>query len=132
MKEVVDSRFFAEHFFSEETETKRKTSRKLRELVRSKKGILPTLVISEVVQFMCEKVGREEANLCYLSLIRSGLKVRDLDQEIAKEAGVLKCRYRGVPMGDCIVAATAIITQAKVLSDDPHFKAMKEIKCTWI
>ncbi len=35
-------------------------------------------------------------------------------------------------MGDCIIAATALITHARVLSDDPHFDAIKEIKRIWI
>lgn len=132
MKEVVDSRFLVEHFYSAEAETKNKTSRKLRELIQRKEGLLPTIVISETVQIICEKVGKEEAEACYLSLIRSGLQIQNLDQNIAKKAGLLKCQYRNLPMGDCIIASTAIINKAKILSDDPHFDATKEIKRTWI
>jgi len=35
-------------------------------------------------------------------------------------------------MGDCIIAATATIRGARVLSDDPHYDIMKEIKRVWI
>jgi predicted nucleic acid-binding protein len=35
-------------------------------------------------------------------------------------------------MGDCIIASTAIANQARVLSDDPHYDAIKETKRTWI
>jgi len=35
-------------------------------------------------------------------------------------------------MGDCITASIAIRKKAKVLSDNPHFDAIKEVKRTWI
>jgi predicted nucleic acid-binding protein len=55
-----------------------------------------------------------------------------LTPDVAKEAGLLKCRYRDIPMGDCIIASIAVKREAKVLSDDPHFNMMKEIKRTWV
>ncbi len=132
MGEVVDTRFLLEHFYSDGAETKRKTSKKLRELIERKEGILPTIVISEIVQVVCERIGKGEAEACYLLLVRSGLQVQSLDQNIAKEAGLLKCRYRNTPIGDCIIAATAKIKRAKVLSDDPHFDLLEEVKRVWI
>jgi len=132
LKEVVDSRFLVEHYYSTRTETRQKTSKKLGELIQHNEGLLPTIVISETVQTVCEKVGRREAETCYLSLIASGLQVQDLNPKIAKQAGLLKCQYRNIPMGDCIIASTAIINQAKILSDDPHFDNIKETKRSWI
>lgn len=132
MREVIDTRFLIEHFYSTSIETKHKTSKKLRELIKNKNGLLPTIVICETVQVTCKKRGREEAETRYLSLIRSGLQIQDLNQNIAKEAGLLKCRHRNIPIGDCIIAAIAIINKAKVLSDDPDFNTIKETKCTWI
>jgi len=132
LSEVVDTRFLIEHFYSDEAETKRRTSKRLGELRERKEGILPTIVISEVVRVTCEKRGREEAEARHLSLIRSGLQIQDLNQNIAKEAGLLKCRYRDIPMGDCIIAATATIKGAKVLSDDSHFDIIREVKRVWI
>jgi len=61
----------------------------------------------------------------------SGLQIQDLNTEIAKQA-VLKCRYRNTPMGDCIIASTAMVNQAEILFDDPHFDAIRETKCSWI
>ena len=132
MREVLDSRFLVEHYYSTETETKQKTSKKMRELIQQKEGLLPTIVISETVQIVCEKAGREEAKICYLSIIASGLQIRELNPEIAKQAGLLKCQYKNVPMGDCIIASTAMVNQARILSDDPHFDAIKETKRSWI
>lgn len=132
MKEVVDTRFLIEHFYSDNTETKQKTTKKLRELVRNKEGILPAITVCEIVQVTCEKRGKEEAEIRYMSLMISGLQIQDLNQNIAREAGLLKCRYRNIPLGDCIIAAVAVVNKAKVLSDDPHFDLIREIKRTWI
>jgi len=132
LKEIVDTRFLIEHFYSDKPDTKTKTSKKLRELVQRGEGIIPTLVLGEVTRITCEKRGREEANIRYLSLLRSGLQIEELTPKDAKEAGLLKCRYRAVPMGDCIVASLAITKGARVLSDDMHFDIIKEIKRTWI
>jgi predicted nucleic acid-binding protein len=132
LKEVVDTRLLVEHFYSNQTEIKRKTARKLRELIENREGILPTLTICEIVQLTCERRGREEAETRYASLIGSGLQIQDLDRNIAKEAGLLKCRYKTIPIGDCIIAATALTNKAKVVSDDPHFDTIKETERTWI
>ncbi len=132
MKEVLDSRFLIEHFYSADTETKQKTARKLKELIQRKEGVLPTIVISETIKTICEKIGREEAEICYVSIVTSGLQIQELNANIAKQAGLLKCQYRNISMGDCIIAATALANQARILSDDPHFDNIEETKRIWI
>ena len=111
---------------------RRKTSKKLRELTEHNEGILPTIAINEIVRITCEKRGKEEAEARYLALITSKLQIEPLTPTIAKEAGLLKCRYRDIPTGDCIIATTAILKGAKILSDDPHYDKIKETKRTWI
>lgn len=132
LREILDTRFLIEHFYSDEVETRRITSQKVRDLIKRNEGILSTIVIGETIRIICEKVGKEEAETCFHSLIKSGLLIQDLDQDIAREAGLLKCQHKNVPMGDCIIAATAIINNARVVSDDPHFNLIKNIKRTWI
>jgi predicted nucleic acid-binding protein len=121
-----------EHFYSGDNETKQRTSRKIAALVQRGEGILPTIVISEVVQTVCEQIGKDEAEICYANLTQSGLKIQSLSSPIAKMAGLLRSRHRNVPMGDCIIAATAVANQALILSDDPHFDLIKEAKRNWI
>ncbi len=129
---MLDSRFIIEYFYSNEVVTKQKATKKLKDLIQRKEGILPTIVISETIQTVCEQIGKEEAEICYANLTQSGLKIQSLTSAIAKEAGLLRGKYRNIPMGDCIIAATAIANQATVLSDDPHFDAMHETKRSWI
>jgi len=132
MKQILDTRFLTEHFYSNKPETKQKTTRKLKELIEKKEGILPTIAISEIIQLTCERRGKEIAETRYLALMETGLQIQSLTPTIAKQAGLLKCQYKNTPMGDCIIAATAITNQAKIISDDPHFDTIKETKRTWI
>jgi predicted nucleic acid-binding protein len=129
---VLDSRFIIEYFFSDETETKQKATKKLKDLIQRNEGILPTIVISETIQTVCEQLGKEESEICYANLTQSGLKIQSLNAPIAKQAGFLRSKYRNIPMGDCIIAATAMANQAAILSDDSHFDAIEETKRNWI
>ena len=132
MKEVLDSRFLVEHYYSDSKETKKKTTKRLRDLIQFKEGIVPTIVISETVNIICEKLGKEEAEICYLDIMTSSLQIQELNSKIAKQAGIIKCQHRNIPMGDCIIAATAIANHARILSDDPHLDDIKETKRTWV
>jgi predicted nucleic acid-binding protein len=98
LKIVLDSRFIMEYFYSDKTEAKQKASKKLKDLIQRKEGILPTIVISETIQTICEKIGKEEAEICYANLTESGLKIQTLTSQIAKQAGLLRSKYRNIPM----------------------------------
>ena len=132
MKEVLDTRFLREYFLPNQTETKQKTTRKLQTLIAKNEGILPTIVIAEITQITCALLGKDPAESNYQALIQSGLEIQNLTPLIAKQAGLYKTQYQNLPMGDCIIAATAAVNHARVLSDDPHFDAIKEITRVWI
>ena len=132
MKEILDTRFFFEHFASSEPATREKTRNKLRELRRNGDGILPTVVLAELVDHTCRRAGRNEARQVSESLLVSGLLIHSLTPAIAVIAGGLKCSHRDVPLADCVIAATAINAGGKVVTNDPHFMRFKQIKLTWI
>jgi predicted nucleic acid-binding protein len=132
LKEVLDTRFLTEYFYSTDSETKKKTTRKLKELIAKNEGVLPTIVVAEIIQITCERRGEDIAESRFQALMQSGLQLQNLTPPIAQNAGILKSKYKKVPIGDCIISATAIQNYARVLSDDPHFDNIKETKRVWI
>ena len=132
MKQVLDSRFLIEYHYSQDAETRKKALQKIKELAQNCNGIIPTIVVLETIRIIAQTEGKDRAEMVYLWLTTIGIKIESLSPSIAKEAGILKSVYRHLPTGDCIIAATAIKNQAKIISDDPHFDSIKETKRTWI
>lgn len=131
MREVLDTRFFMEYFYSSDTKTQDRMRRKLIDLTKRGEGIVPAVVLAEVVNLTCQHRGRDEARNRYFSILRSGLTIEPMTSEVSLETGLLKCKYRNVPMGDCIIAAIAKLKGAGVMSDDEHFDQIKGIKRRW-
>jgi predicted nucleic acid-binding protein len=73
--EVIDSRFLLEYFLSDSEETKSKASRHVRTIIEKKTVTLPTTVVAEIVHYVSDKRGREEATIRHLPLRRSGLPI---------------------------------------------------------
>ena len=132
MKYVLDSRFLIEYYYSQNLDTKQKVNQKMKELIKNGSGIIPTIVICETIQLIYSREGKQKADMIYLSIVSSGIKIENLNSSIAKDAAILKSNYKHVPIGDCIIAATAINYQARILSDDPHFDSIKEAKRIWL
>jgi predicted nucleic acid-binding protein len=132
LHEVLDTRFLREYFYSNQNETKQKINRKLQALIAKNEGILPTIVIAEITQITCAIRGKDMAQSRFQALTQIGLDIQNLTPRIAEQAGLFKCQYTNLPMGDCIIAATALLNRARILSDDPHFDCIAEIKRAWI
>jgi predicted nucleic acid-binding protein len=132
LKEVLDTRFLRECFFSNQDASRQKIARRLNSLIASNEGILPTIVLAEITKIACALRGKDMAHSRFQALIQSGLQIQGLTPQIAEQAGLLKCQYSNLPMGDCIIAATALLNHARVLSDDPHFDELKEVKRVWV
>jgi predicted nucleic acid-binding protein len=132
LKQVLDSRFLVEYYYSQDREIRQKANQKMKELTQTSNGIIPTIVVCETIQLICSREGKEKAEMIYLSIMTSGIKIDSLSPSIAKEAGILKSVYKQVPVGDCIIAATAIRNQARIISDDSHFDSIKETKRNWL
>ena len=132
MTATVDTRFFLTHYAADTKGLKNKTSRRMIELQREL-AIVPTIVIHEVYKFMHEMVGRETAQLRVNSILTSRFTIVDLTPKIAVTSAALRCRYEDLPTADSIIAGTSIETKSRiVLSDDPHFRRLKEIRTEWI
>jgi predicted nucleic acid-binding protein len=55
------------------------------------------------------------------------LKKLLIDEEVAVKAGDFKGKYN-IPIADAFIAATAYFEEATIISDDPDFEKIQEIK----
>jgi len=124
---VYDTRFFIEHYYSEDEGVLRKAKEAIR---RTRERYVSAIAIHEVYQLTLEREGRETAIL-RTGLLEKDFKVVNVDAEIARSSAELRHKYK-ISMADSIIAATALFLKAICLSDDPHLEAVKEIKTKWI
>ncbi len=124
---VYDTRFFVENYYTPDPTT----VKKLRELwKRTNEHFISAVVIHEVYQVTLRREGRETAIL-RATVLEQDYKIIEVDATIARSSAELGIKY-GMSMADSIIAATALFLKAPCISDDPHFKAVKEIKTDWI
>jgi predicted nucleic acid-binding protein len=124
---VYDTRFFVEFFYSQDEVA----LKKIRDAIRKAgERFISTIVIHEFYQLTLQREGRETAIL-RTHLLEKEFKMVTVTAEIAKSAAELRHKYR-LSMADSIIAATALLLKATCVSNDPHFKSVKEIKTTWI
>ena len=128
---VLDTTFFVLHYFSTDADIQSKSREVLRLCRRlGNRGILPTIVLAEFYVQAAKRAGREEAKKLFNEMRNSSLDIIDMDVQIAERAASLRHRHQEkVPWGDCIVAASGINNKASIIiSEDPHFDEIKEIK----
>ncbi|MEM3550411.1 MAG: PIN domain-containing protein, partial [Candidatus Bathyarchaeia archaeon] len=65
------------------------------------------------------------------TILEKDFKIVNVNSEIAKSSAELRNKYN-LPLADSIIATTALFLKATCLTDDPHLKAVKEIKTAWI
>ena len=125
-KAIYDSRFFVEFYYS--------TDQALRQKMLDKKWVkdryVSAVTIHEVYKLSLSRDGREVAKLRAISM-REEFHVISVDDQIAQVSAELRNKYQ-LSMGDSMIAATASVLKAVCISDDPHFKQIKEISTVWI
>jgi predicted nucleic acid-binding protein len=128
---TLDTSFVLLHYFSKDPEVLKK-SREVFQYCRiaGNSGILPCVVLAESYAIIRRDAGREVAEHRFKELVDSGLKVVSLSQDMARESGIIRAKYHEkIPWGDCLIAGTHVLERADVvLSEDPHFKDIREIK----
>ncbi len=125
-KGVYDARFFIEYFYSSDAEFLRRLKEDLRSV---RERIVSTITIHEVHRINLEKEGSQVAHL-RSEIICKDFKLVDVNYEVAVTSANLRSKYR-IPMADSIIAATAKIHKCPVVSDDPHFQGIEELKTRW-
>ena len=125
-KAVYDTRFFTQLYYSKDEPLLKKIKA---EKARKEKYV-SAVVVHEIYNLAIAREGREVAKL-KVALLKQGFEVVAVDDQIAQISAELRHKY-DLSMGDSMIAATASILKAACISDDPHFKQIKEIETTWI
>lgn len=128
---TFDTTFFMRHYFTNEVEVLKSTREILRRArLQGNCGIVPTIVLAEFYAQAAKRIGASEAERRFNEIADSGLEIEDLNTTISKKAAVIRHKYQEkIPWGDCLIAATALDSRSDyVITDDPEFKSIKEIK----
>ncbi|MGD6934710.1 MAG: PIN domain-containing protein [Candidatus Bathyarchaeia archaeon] len=123
---VYDTRFFAELFFTRDPDM----HKWIESEKRKREKHISAVVMHELYRLTLAREGRETAKL-RMALVKQSFKVIPVDEQIAVLSAELRQKYQ-LSMGDSIIAATASMLNAVCISDDPHFKQIKEIHTTWL
>jgi predicted nucleic acid-binding protein len=123
---VYDTRFFIELYNSKDELTKKKASREK----QRKKRYVSTVVVHELYNNSLSKEGRETARL-KVAFLKKEFEIIPVDDQVAEVSAELRHKYH-LSMGDSMIAATASVLKATCITDDPHFKQIKEIETSWI
>jgi predicted nucleic acid-binding protein len=126
-KAVFDTRFFIEHYYSEDNKILQKT----REIIRTtRQRYISTIVIHELYTLTLQKEGRQTAEI-RTALLEKDFKIIDVNAQIAKTSAELRHKYK-ISMADSMIAATALTLKVPCITDDAHIKNIKEIKTKWL
>jgi len=125
-RSLYDTRFFVEYFYSGNSDFLEKLKEDLRSV---RERMVSVVTIHEIYRINLEKEGREVAKL-RSETIRRDFQVIEMDYETAIRSAELRARYR-MPMADSIIAAVAQIKSCPLVSDDPHFQNIGNLKTRW-
>lgn len=128
---VLDTTFFALHYFSRDTNVLLKTKEIIRVTRKlGNRGLVPTIVLAEFYALTRKSAGRDRAEKYLSEIEKSGLEIVPLTSPMARQAGRLRAKHQErIPWGDCIIAGTAMERGADyVITEDPHFAQIKETR----
>jgi predicted nucleic acid-binding protein len=125
-KRVYDTRFLVEYLYSKNLDFQKRANAEK----RNREKYISAVAVHELYRLTLSHEGRETAKL-RVSLVKQSFKVIPVDEQVAQLSAELRQKYR-LSMGDSMIAATAATLNAVCISDDPHFKQVKEIQTTWV
>lgn len=120
---IIDTRFLIDHTFPPTDEDHEQIIRFLKRL-KQEKTYIPNIVIVEYLKVAGKIIGLSAAKTKIRIWINSGVEPIPLRQEEAMEAGEQALRTPNIPLADIIIATLAKKYKAKIVSDDPHYKAI--------
>jgi predicted nucleic acid-binding protein len=125
-RSVYDTRFFVEYYYTQNADFLKRLKSDLR---KTKERLISSITIHETYRLILEKEGRDVAKW-RCEIMSRDFKVVNVDTKIAIESANIRYEHR-IPMADSIIAATALVFKAPIVSDDPHFAGVKEVSTRW-
>lgn len=125
-RSVYDTRFFVEYFYSDDESVLTRLKEDLRS---TRRRAVSVVTIHEIYKLVLEREGRDVAKLRG-ETIRRDFEVVGMDYELAIESAEIRRKYH-IPLADSVILATAQRLGCQVVSDDPHFEKVKEVKTRW-
>jgi len=127
---LIDTGVFLKYFLAEDG--KEAAGRLLEKVVsREIKAIVSVSSLSELVT-VCIRRKNENLIPTILSFIRQNFYVADTNSETAVLAGYFKAQYsttkRNLSYVDSVILATAFLYGCALVTYDPEFKGVKEVK----
>ncbi|RLF07991.1 MAG: DNA-binding protein [Thermoprotei archaeon] len=97
-----------------------------------KKGVSSAFTLetnlAELYYKTCQKLGEETARIRDLSIRKSLIEVRKIDERISMKAGKIKCNVRDISLADALLAAAAKLFKAIVVTTDEDFRKIEGLK----
>ncbi|MEM4732971.1 MAG: PIN domain-containing protein [Candidatus Bathyarchaeia archaeon] len=122
-KYIIDAYAWIEYLIGSEA------GAKVKQLMEEENNELYTsaVTLAEVIS----KTAREKQNVeAAYDIITSNSNIIDVNEQLSKETGILHAKMRKTKkdfgLADAYVLAIAIKIGAKIITDDPHFKSIKE------
>ena len=123
MKIVLDTRQLLIFFKGEKNA---ETVKDILELIEngSIEGFVNAITLTEIyyIYFRIDKKIAEER----VNQIKQSMKIVPIEENIAIQAGMFKGQYK-IPIADSLIAASAYLLNATVISDDPDFRKIKDL-----
>jgi predicted nucleic acid-binding protein len=83
-------------------------------------GFISAITITELYYLYSRRIGERVAKERVEQLRRSNLQVVPINEDIAMKAGEYK--IQAIPIADALIAASAYLIDAPVVTDDEHFE----------
>ena len=98
---------------------------------RNHSASISSITVAEIFAIVCRAgEARKAAEIIYY-LKEAGVKIIDVTEQIAKNAGLLKSKYpgmKGFSYGDAIIASTCIETLSILITFEKNLNDIKEIE----
>ena len=123
---VYDTRFFIELFYQKD---QTKLNQLKEELKHTTDRFVSTVTVYETHRINQSRDGKTVAYLRSEAINRS-FTVIPLDYDLSIQAAEIAEKHR-TPLADSVIAATSQNLHAPVVTDDPHFNMIKDLKTRW-